>query len=143
MSFLGAVKVGKEIGDAAGGVIGAIGKVFDDLFTSDEEREAAKLKLFQMYQAGELTELDLRIKVMLAEMNGNWLQRSWRPILMLVIVAIIANNYMIYPYLRLFWPAAPQLVLPVELWDLMKLGVGGYTVGRSAEKVADIWRNKQ
>ncbi|WP_084407488.1 holin family protein [Maridesulfovibrio bastinii] len=143
MSVLGAVKIGKEVGDAAGGVIGAIGKLFDDLFTSDEEREEAKLKLFQMYQNGDLTELDARIKVMLAEMNGNWLQRSWRPILMLTIVAIVANNYLLYPYLSLFWTKAPEIVLPVELWELMKIGVGGYTVGRSAEKFADIWRSKK
>lgn len=142
MSLLGAVKVGKEVGDAAGGIINAVGNVFDQLFTSDEERAQAKFKFAELLQSGALSEFEGRINLILAEMNGNWLQRSWRPILMLVIVTIVANNYLIYPYLSLFWDQAPKLVLPVELWELMKIGVGGYTVGRSAEKVAEVWRNK-
>ncbi|WP_321402681.1 3TM-type holin [Maridesulfovibrio sp.] len=146
MGLFTSVKVGKEIGDAAGGVIEAVGNVFDQLFTSDEERAQAKYKFAELFQGGALKEFEGRIKLILAEMNGNWLQRSWRPILMLSIVAIVVNNYLLYPYLSLFWSKAPELALPVELWELMKLGVGGYTVGRSgekiAEKVAEAWRNK-
>jgi hypothetical protein len=28
------------------------------------------------------------------------------------------------------------LAIPPDMWDLLKLGVGGYVMGRSAEKVA-------
>ena len=70
------------------------------------------------------------------------MQRNWRPILMLTIVAIIANNYLIYPYLSLFTPKALVLDLPSQLYTLMEIGVGGYIVGRSGEKIAKTWKQK-
>ena len=77
----------------------------------------------------------------MAEAKGeSWLQRNWRPILMLTIVAIVANNYLIYPYLSLFTEKAMVLELPERLWNLMTLGVGGYIAGRSAEKIIDRWK---
>lgn len=117
--------------------------ILDKIFPDAGEKEKAKLRLAELAAKGELAELEGGLKVMLAEMNGNWLQRSWRPILMLVIVAIIANNYLLYPYLSLFWVDAPQLDLPTQLWSLMQIGLGGYVAGRSTEKVAQIWRQKQ
>ncbi|WP_291325278.1 holin family protein [Desulfovibrio sp. UCD-KL4C] len=117
--------------------------IIDKIWPDAGEREKAKARLAELAAQGQLAELQGSLKIMLAEMNGNWLQRSWRPILMLVIVTIVANNYLLYPYLSLFWTNAPQLELPPQLWELMKLGLGGYVVGRSAEKVAEtLKRNK-
>ena len=59
---------------------------------------------------------------------------------MLVFVVIIANNYIIYPYLSLFWPEAPTLEIPPDMWGLLKIGLGGYVVGRSAEKAVTAWK---
>lgn len=109
--------------------------IIDKIWPDAGEKERGKLQLIMGELAGQ-------IQVLVTEMSGNWLQRSWRPILMLVIVAIVANNYLIYPYLSLFWTEAPTLTLPPELWQLMKIGVGGYVVGRSVEKGVDVWRNK-
>ncbi|WP_415714424.1 holin family protein [Maridesulfovibrio sp.] len=116
--------------------------IIDKIWPDAGEREKAKMRLAELAAKGQLAELEGGLKVMLAEMNGNWLQRSWRPILMLTIIAIVANNYLLYPYLALFWDEAPRLELPTQLWSLMELGLGGYVVGRSAEKVAKTWRNK-
>jgi hypothetical protein len=55
---------------------------------------------------------------------------------------IIFNNYVLCPYLKLFFEAAPVLQVPADMWDLLKLGIGGYVVGRSAEKVVDTWKAK-
>jgi len=44
-------------------------------------------------------------------------------------------NYIVQPYLIMFGINAPVLTLPEDLWGLMKIGVGGYVVGRSAEKI--------
>jgi hypothetical protein len=62
---------------------------------------------------------------------------------MLTIVAIVANNYIIYPYLSLFTDRAMILELPEKLYNLMTIGVGGYIVGRSAEKSLAIWKEKK
>ena len=85
--------------------------------------------------------LEEKASIILAEARGeSWLQRNWRPILMLTVVAIIANNYLIAPYVNAIFGkgTAPFLELPQKLWDLMTLGVGGYIVGRSGEKIAKI-----
>jgi hypothetical protein len=82
-----------------------------------------------------------KMNVLMTEMQGNTLQRTWRPILMLSIVGIIVNNYLLYPYLSLFGVEnVIPLELPNHLWGLLKIGVGGYVVGRSAEKVAKTWK---
>ena len=80
----------------------------------------------------------------MAEAQGeSWLQRNWRPILMLTIVAIVANNYVISPYIRLFFNESIILDLPDKLWNLLQIGVGGYVIGRSAEKIAESkWGSK-
>ncbi|MBI9078315.1 MAG: hypothetical protein JEY79_01085 [Pseudodesulfovibrio sp.] len=109
--------------------------IIDKIWPDAGEKERGKMQLILSELAGQIT-------VLTTEMSGNWLQRSWRPILMLVIVTIVANNYLIYPYLSLFWDEAPKLTLPPELWQLMKIGVGGYVIGRSTEKAVNVWRNK-
>lgn len=68
---------------------------------------------------------------------------TWRPILMLTITAIVAWNFLIAPIANVILtqaigePIALSIPLPDELWNLLMIGVGGYVVGRSAEKVAD------
>jgi len=57
-------------------------------------------------------------------------------LLMLIVVMIIANNYLLVPYANAFFGWGILLELPDALWTLLTIGVGGYTVGRSAEKVA-------
>ena len=115
----------------------------DELHTSKEEKGQMQAALYAA-QAGIITNvLDYEAKltenktsVILAEAQGeSYLQKNWRPILMLVIVAVVANNYLLYPYLSLFFDAAPLLALPDKLWSLMQIGVGGYVVGRSGEKI--------
>ena len=59
---------------------------------------------------------------------------------MLTIVAIIANNFVLFPYLSLFTDKVTMLNLPEHLYALLKIGVGGYIVGRSAEQVAKTLR---
>ena len=78
-----------------------------------------------------------------AEAKGDsWLQRSWRPITMLVFVFIIANNYILFPYISLFGGTATSLDIPPDMWDLLKLGLSGYVVGRSIEKSVKAYKGK-
>ena len=115
----------------SGNVIGEIGKVIDNLFTTDEERLEAKNKIFQVIQEKELELQKMQTDIIIAEAKGNWLQRSWRPILMLSFGFIVIYVKFIAP---LFGFAIPPL--EDEFWNLLQLGIGGYVVGRSAEKIA-------
>lgn len=69
------------------------------------------------------------------------LAAQWRPILMLSITAILLNNYLIAPYAQAIFGASVTLELPEPLWTLLTVGVGGYVMGRSAEKAVRNWKN--
>jgi hypothetical protein len=80
--------------------------------------------------------------IVTAEAKGeSWLQRNWRPLTMMVFVFIVANNYIIAPYAQAISGASVSLPTPPDLWALIKIGLGGYVVGRSAEKCVAAWKN--
>ena len=111
------------------------------LFPDPEKRAEATLRLAELEQKGELVELEQRMKAIVAEAQSeSWLARNWRPITMLTFVAIVANNYILYPYLTLFGVPSTMLETPEQLWNLINIGLGGYVIGRSAEKVAKVWK---
>ena len=84
--------------------------------------------------------LDDQTAVITAEAKGeSWLQRNWRPLIMMEFGLIIFFNYIGFPILRMFHLSVPDLPTPQDLWDLMKLGLGGYVVGRSGEKIIRVW----
>jgi hypothetical protein len=72
--------------------------------------------------------------------SEHWLTSAWRPITMLSFVAIIVNNYILAPYAMLFFDVNVALETPPDLWDLIKIGLGGYVMGRSAEKAIATWK---
>ena len=118
-------------------IVGALFKTVDKAIDSKEEREKIKQTIQQQVLAGEMKELTTASNIILAEAKSeSWLARNWRPLLMLIVVMIIANNYLLVPYANAFFGWGILLELPEALWTLLTIGVGGYTVGRSAEKVA-------
>jgi len=137
-----------NIGEAISGV-GRLAQEIKSLFTGEptpEKQAEIKQKLIELEskaQEADNVVRSLQTQILIAELTGqSWLQRNWRPILMLTIVAIVANNYIFVPYLQLFGLPAIILDLPEKLWNLMTLGVGGYIVGRSGEKILETWKGK-
>lgn len=108
----------------------ALASILGKLIPDPEQRAAAQLRLLELHQGGQLAELQAAVSVIVAEASGNWLQRSWRPLMMLTFTVLIVARWM-------GW-TAPNLA-PAEydhLWAIVQLGIGGYVIGRSAEKVA-------
>jgi len=113
------------------------GKLIDRLFPDAEAAAKAKLELFKMQQTGELAVLAAQTEIIKAGAqiikseaeSGSWLTRSWRPITMLTFTGLIVARWMGF--------AAPNLSQEeyLALWDIVQLGLGGYVVGRSAEKI--------
>jgi len=90
------------------------------------------------------TILEQQASIVRAEAQSqSWLARNWRPITMLVFVVIIANNYILYPYLGMFTAKATILKIPPDMWQLLKIGIGGYVIGRSVEKSVGIYTKKE
>lgn len=115
----------------------AITSIIDKVIPDPKAKAEAQLKLLELAQSGALKELDASMQVVVSEAKSeHWLTATWRPITMLTFVAIIANNYIIYPYISLFWVDAPLLAIPNQMWALLNIGIGGYVVSRGAEKVA-------
>ena len=140
MSLLSAIPI-------VGKIIGKAGDIIDQAVTDKDLANQLKADLnreaMNMDHAEVMEEIKAQAQIITAEIQSqSWLAANWRPILMLTIVAIIANNYIIYPYLSMFTDKAVILELPQDLYDLMKIGVGGYIVGRSAEKVTEKWKGK-
>ena len=105
--------------------------LIDRIFPDPKAAAEAKLKLFELQQSGELALLTAQSSVITAEVNSqSWLTRSWRPILMLTFGALIVARW-------LGW-TAPNLTEAeyLKLWDIVQIGIGGYTIGRSVETVA-------
>ena len=108
-----------------------VGKVIDKLFPDAENRDQVKVVLAEMLINGELDELTQQAGVIKAEAQGEgWLQRSWRPIVMLVFTALVVCRW-------LGW-SAPDLSpeLELKLFSIVQLGIGGYIASRGLEKMA-------
>lgn len=123
-----------DIWGFASKLIKPVADTIDNLHTSEEERLQVKNSLFQAQTAFaakameyESELLQAKTKVITAEAQGqSWIQRSWRPITMLTFLALVVCDSFGLLAFR----------LADEAWTLLQIGLGGYVVGRSAEKIA-------
>lgn len=120
------------IGPLLAGLIGVVDQAVED----KDQANVIKARLNELALSGNLKELESAAKIIVAEAQGDsWLQRNWRPLLMVLFGIIIANNYILVPIF-----GTPAADIPPDMWDLLKLGVGGYVVGRTAEKSLKSWK---
>tara|TARA_R100000935_G_scaffold23015_1_gene42287 strand:+ start:4852 stop:5247 length:396 start_codon:yes stop_codon:yes gene_type:complete len=103
----------------------------DKLFTSKEEKIKAENVIKQILIEKQLELQKMQTEIIVTEAKGNWLQRSWRPMLMLAFGFIVIYVKFIAPVFNLTIPE-----LEIEFWELLKIGIGGYVLGRSAEKIS-------
>jgi len=106
----------------------------DKLFTSKEEKIKAENVIKQILIQKELELQKMQTEIIVAEAKGNWLQRSWRPILMLSFGFIVIYVKFVGPLFDLRIP-----VLEDEFWTLLQIGIGGYVVGRTGEKMMNSY----
>lgn len=121
-------------------IIGQIGSqvaksLFPDPADAQKARETEILfqtKVLEQAQAIEIAAADI---VKAEAQSQSWLASSWRPITMLTFVALIVARW--------FGWAAPELNPEeyIKLWDIVQLGLGGYVIGRSAEKIVPVIAN--
>ena len=108
-----------------------VGNIVDNVVTSNDEKSEAKKQLAEVVLSN-LTELSkIQGEVIMTEMKGSKLQKNWRPLMMITFGAILVCKWF-------GWTDAEIPVeLELELMSIVKLGLGGYVVGRSAEKIAE------
>ena len=109
-----------------GPVTDLVSEFVEDKDKSNQLTAALNMRLSELMQA----ELEAQKQIVLAEAKGGILQRNWRPALMVWFAGLIGG------YWFGFTPENLSEASINDLFDLVKLGVGGYVVGRSAEKIA-------
>lgn len=108
------------------GLIGEITSTVNTLSVSSKEKKQIEADLLAAVARQEEALHQSRAALIGAEAQGNWLQRSWRPLIMLVFAAIVLAGTFF---------DLPILADTSRFWDLLEIGVGGYVIGRSAEKI--------
>ena len=92
------------------GIVETVAGVIERLSISSTEKKRLKQEHLQV-QSG----------VLRSEAQGNWLQRSWRPVIMLAFTVVILVG---------MFTDLPMPEDTSRFWDLLEIGLGGYIVGR-------------
>jgi hypothetical protein len=98
--------------------------------SAELERAAGEIVLAEARSEHFLAACWRPILMLAEEKSEHWLTASWRPILMLTFGALIVARWLGYSA-----PCISEAEV-LKLWDIVQLGLGGYVIGRSAEKVA-------
>ncbi len=110
-----------------------ITKIILNLHTSDADKLTLQNTMIQIQNQLAAKVLDYESQLLTAkgeiiksETQGSWIQRNWRPITMLTFLVLVVCD----SFGWLYSPLAPQA------WTLLQIGLGGYMIGRTVEKVA-------
>ena len=123
-----------------GGLVKPVTNLIDSLHTSDEEKGKLKNELTKIENGMAEKVLGYELELMKAQASvinteaqgDSWLQKSWRPIVMLTFLALVVLD-------SFGWLANP---LANEAWLLLQIGLGGYVIGRSAEKAVKVLKKE-
>lgn len=108
-----------------------LGKVIGNLFPDPEQKAKAEAEMMKSLLAHQAEIEGAAAKIIQTEAaSQHWLAANWRPLTMIVFVALIVARW--------FGWAAPNLAEEeyLKLWSIVEFGLGGYVVGRSVEKIA-------
>ena len=129
--------IAKGAGSLLGGdAIKDIGKIVDDLHTSDEEREEAKQKITQILaEAEQAAQAQVTARWEADLKHGSWLSKNIRPITLIfltgvfVILSVFDGNLGEFTIGESYVPVYQTLLITVY---------GAYFAGRSIEKVRKV-----
>ena len=128
---------GSLLGGPAGGAVGSmlasalgVDNTPDAVANAIKTDPQAAIKIRQIEAQLEQTRLEVRGQAVQAEATGeSWLQRNWRPSTM------IWFSFLVGAYWFGYTPENLSEEAVLSLFGLIKLGIGGYVIGRSAEKI--------
>jgi hypothetical protein len=97
----------------------------------EQGRIEAELSIALMQRAQEIENAAADI-VKTEAASEHWLTATWRPVVMLVLTSLIVARWLGY--------SAPGIseAEALKLWSIVEIGLGGYVIGRSAEKIAPV-----
>ena len=107
-------------------VMKEVGGVIETLSLSAREKQQLQCRITEVLLRWESESQGRRERVLSSEAGGNWLQRSWRPLVMLVFAAVVLVGSFV---------PLPMLDDGSRFWDLLEIGLGGYILGRGVEAI--------
>jgi hypothetical protein len=133
------------IATAVSPMVNGLFSLIDDLFTSDEERDAAKLRVLELEKSGELAQIAVNMKE--AE-NPSVFVAGWRPFIGWTCGLAFCWTFLLHP-IAVFAAVALRVDLPLHLLPQMDLsammpvlmGMLGLGAMRSWEKSKGVARD--
>lgn len=125
-----------------------VGDILDKIFPDKTAAEAAKVRLLELTQSGELAKLESSIELAKGQLEVNKAEAvsdglykgGWRPAIGYVCATALAYNYVVYPILVFIMSYAmpevevPQVNIDENLWELIT-GMLGLGAMRTWEKI--------
>ena len=116
-------------------VLGFLNKTIDKVVLDKDQAEQLKADIAMQAMRQDSEELRAATSIILAEATGDsWLQRNWRPLLMLWFAGLVGAHWLGFTP-----PNLPEPVV-INLLDIVQVGVGGYVLGRSGEKMVKAYK---
>ena len=119
------------IGTVLNKISDIIDQTIEDKDLANKIKSQIQLTILSKEYASIQKELEAKKDIIVSETKSeSWITRNWRPITMLTFVALITADWLGF--------TAPNLTpeLKMKLFDIIQIGLGGYVVGRTVEKVA-------
>lgn len=119
--------------DAVSGIVtGTVGKFIEDKDKANELSTQLTAQLTTSVVELLAKETESQRDIIVAEAKGeSWLQRNWRPIIMMALSGMVCVYWMGWTHQDM----ANDVIL--KILDIVQIGLGGYIGGRTAEKLAD------
>ena len=123
-------------------IIGPVGKILDDVVTSDEERLKFRNELARIEADVKLKAIDLekqvvqdQTKIQVAELKQeSFFVKAARPFATWSLVSLILFTYVASPFIKYIWDIHIPIVDDTAIITLGAIS-GTHTLGRSIEKV--------
>lgn len=114
-----------------------LSSVVGNLFPDPAEKAKAEAEVLKQLLNAEMQIQNATADIIKTEAaSTHWLAANWRPLTMLTFTGLIVARW--------FGWSAPNLSEAeyIKLWDIVQLGLGGYVIGRSVEKLAPHFNRK-
>lgn len=119
-------------------LIGPITQIINKVIPDKAAQQAAAAALQQMQESDEAKAIEDQLQLQLAAMANiqaeakgeSWLQRNWRPLMAMFFGGLVGAYWFGYTAKNLTQETVDHL------FSLVQMMIGGYTIGRSVEKIA-------
>ena len=109
--------------------------LIDKVLPDKEKANELKAQITLEALKADSSELEAATKIIVAEASGEcWLQRNWRPMLMLWFAGLLGAHWLGFTPDNL----GEETIL--KLLDIVQVGIGGYVLGSYNEKMVKAYK---